>query len=85
MDLSKTEEIYKPPSGSYLSLLPCPFCGETEIVYIRYKCSAGDRFGALCCGCMASIDPGYAQQKTVVQAMWNRRAGIKYDLSGDVN
>lgn len=73
MNISKINEMYKPQPGSDLELSSCPFCGGTEVVYFRYKHLAGDRFGVLCCDCMASIDPGYAQQKSVVQAMWNRR------------
>lgn len=74
MNLSRVKDMYKPPSGSDLELLPCPFCGGTEIAYFRYKHIAGDRFGVLCCDCMANIDHGWAQQKSVVQAMWNHRA-----------
>lgn len=66
--------MYKPDAGSTLELSPCPFCGGTEIVYFRYRHLAGDRFGVLCCDCMGNIDPGWAQQKSIVQAMWNRRA-----------
>lgn len=74
MNLSKVKEIWKPEPGSNLELMPCPFCGGTEVAYFRYKHLAGDRFGALCADCMANIDPGWAQQKSVVQARWNHRA-----------
>ena len=67
-------EFYKPNSGDYLALDPCPFCGEKEIIYAKYMCKAGERWKVLCMGCMAWIDPGYAQDKTTVQKMWNRRS-----------
>lgn len=67
-------EFCKPESGSDLALQPCPFCGNDEIVYARYQHAAGERWMALCTGCMASIDPGYAQTKDAVQTLWNRRA-----------
>ena len=74
MDFTKVKEMYKPPVGSDLELLPCPFCGGTEVVYFRYNHIDGDRFGVVCCDCMANIDPGYAQQKSTVQEKWNHRA-----------
>ena len=52
---------------------PCPFCGNKEIVIDKYKCTAGTRFRIFCTGCMAMIDPGYAQQAYTVKEMWNRR------------
>lgn len=73
MNLSKIKGIWKPESGSDLELLPCPFCGGTEVAYFRYKHLAGDRYGVLCCDCMASIDPGWAQQKSTVHTRWNHR------------
>lgn len=30
----------------------------------------------VCTSCMASIDPGHAQQRSTVQRMWNTRAPI---------
>ena len=74
MSLSKIKEMYKPPAGSDLELLPCPFCGGTEAVYFIYDHIVGERFGVVCCDCMASIDSGWAQQKSDAQAMWNHRA-----------
>lgn len=74
MNFSKVKGMYKPEPESDLGLMPCPFCGGTEVMYFRYKHFVGDRFGVLCCDCMANIDPGWAQQKSTVQAMWNRRA-----------
>lgn len=67
-------EIRKPAEGSGLELLPCPFCGSYEIVYMQYEHVAGLRWKVFCCGCAAKIDPGYAQQQHQVADMWNRRA-----------
>ena len=75
MSIERLEDIYKPHAGSDLELLPCPFCGGVEVVYFRYKHLTEDRYGIMCSDCMATIDPGWAQQKFTVQAMWNRRAG----------
>lgn len=56
-------------------LAPCPFCGSDEVIYMQYEHHpAALRWKVFCCGCCASVDPGYAQQKHVVQTMWNRRA-----------
>lgn len=65
-------ELIKPIGGFRLE--KCPFCGCNEVVYEKYEHAAGDRFRVVCMGCMASIDPGYAQDKATVQTMWNRRS-----------
>lgn len=52
---------------------PCPFCGSKEIVIDKYEREVGTRFRIFCTGCMAMIDPGYAQQKYTVMKMWNKR------------
>lgn len=72
MDLNM--EIVEPRSDDELK--PCPFCGCNEIVYGKYQSAAGERWMVCCCGCMASIDPGYAQEQYQVQEKWNRRADI---------
>ncbi len=54
-------------------LLPCPFCGCSEVVYVRYLHPVGERYAVWCTGCMAEMDPGYAQDRHTVKAMWNRR------------
>lgn len=64
-------EVWK-PSGD-LMLKPCPFCGENEVIYVQYSTPNGSRWRVTCCGCMATIDPGYAQMRYVVQEKWNRR------------
>jgi len=67
--------IMKPAEGSGNELAPCPFCGSEEVVFMQYEHAAGTkRWKVVCCGCMASIDPGYAQQPHQVADKWNRRA-----------
>lgn len=56
---------------------PCPFCGSKEIIIDKYERDVGDRYRIFCAGCMAMIDPGYAQEKSVVIEMWNRRTQMK--------
>ena len=56
-------------------LLPCPFCGNDDVVYEQYEHPVGPRWRVVCCACMAMIDPGYAQNKYQVRDMWNRRQG----------
>lgn len=51
----------------------CPFCGGHEIVFERYEHAAGTRWKIWCTGCMAAIDPGWAQQPLVVLNKWNQR------------
>lgn len=65
--------IVRPEKESELELKPCPFCGSNEIVYMQYEHTAGLRWQVFCCGCAASIDPGYAQSMHVVKEMWNKR------------
>ena len=52
----------------------CPFCGGTEIVFEQYKHEAGLRWRIWCTQCLATIDPGWAQDKNVVLNRWNCRA-----------
>ena len=74
MNLVDAKEIYVPPHGSDLTLLPCPFCGSTEVVYMKYDHVAGERWAVVCTGCVAEIDPGWAQEKGIVKEMWNKRS-----------
>ena len=67
--MSNIKEIVTPPAGE---LKPCPFCGAPA-VYAQYEHKAGLRWKVMCCGCLAEIDPGYAQTKHAVANMWNRR------------
>lgn len=66
-------DIYTPKKGTDIELASCPFCGSDEIVYMKYNHAAGERWAVVCMGCMASIDPGWAQQKHQVQDLWNKR------------
>lgn len=66
-------QIWKPEPGSDLWLDPCPFCGHEEIFYVEYMHLVGPRWKAICGGCCATIDPGYARNRDVIRAMWNRR------------
>jgi hypothetical protein len=43
-------------------------------VYERYSHPSGWRWRVWCVDCMAGIDPGYAQDQSTVQRMWNSRA-----------
>lgn len=52
--------------------LPCPFCGSKEIATHRYVHTAGIRYGIMCMGCAAAIDPGWAQNRETVVNMWNK-------------
>ena len=70
-----TETGYFTANGD-LSLDSCPFCGSSDVVYERYLHTAGYRWRVVCTSCMASIDPGYAQKRSMVQRMWNTRAPI---------
>lgn len=79
--INEVEEIYKPKEGSDLELKPCPFCGNKEIVYGKYRMKGfpennrdGDRWLAFCTNCLAEIDSGWTTQKSDVRDMWNKRA-----------
>lgn len=64
-------------AGGDLALLPCPFCGSEEVMYEMYPHRAGERVRVVCMGCMAMLDPGYAQQKYTVRDMWNKRTAAQ--------
>ena len=70
---TKYSDIFRPESTNK-ALKPCPFCGCTDIVYDRYSHPSGWRWRVWCVDCMAGIDPGYAQDQSTVQRMWNSRA-----------
>lgn len=64
---------------------PCPFCGGKEIVIDKYKYNSGERYRIFCTGCMAMIDPGYAQQEYTVIKMWNKRVQMEQSLKNGEN
>lgn len=59
-------------------VLPCPFCGSTEMVYKKYydprHYPLGERWAIFCTGCLAEIDCGWAQKPSAILRLWNRRA-----------
>ena len=71
--LERTMRFLRPDDRNELA--PCPFCGNTEIIYEQYERTCGPRWRVVCCGCMAMIDPGYAQNRYQVAALWNKRQG----------
>lgn len=66
-------KIIKPAADGDDSLEACPFCKGTEVVYEMYDHGAGERWRCWCTNCLASIDPGWAQDRHSVRDMWNRR------------
>ena len=67
------ELIMTMPDNENTELEPCPFCGSTNLYYERYSSPAGERWRCWCADCIASIDPGTAQEMGQVREMWNRR------------
>ena len=55
-------------------VLPCPFCGEKEEIYLEeYKHQAGKRWRIVCASCMAQIDRGHDQTPSALVDLWNKR------------
>ena len=55
-------------------VLPCPFCGESEEIYLQeYEHAAGKRWRICCASCMAQIDRGYDQTPGALIDLWNKR------------
>ena len=56
-------------------ILPCPFCGEKEEIYLlEYDTPCGNRWRIACTNCMAQIDRGYDQQYHKLIDLWNNRS-----------
>lgn len=56
------------------TILPCPFCGEKEEIYLwEYDTPNGNRWRIVCCSCMAQIDRGYDQVWGELIDLWNKR------------
>ena len=70
------ELIMTMPDNENTELEPCPFCGSTNLYYERYSSPAGERWRCWCADCIASIDPGTAQEMGQVREMWNRRPDV---------
>lgn len=74
-------KVEKAVSQFGITIKPCPFCGGKDIVFEQYEHTAGLRWKIVCFGCMAEIDPGWAQTKYPLIELWNRRAQyIKYTV-----
>lgn len=73
LSLSGCLADYDTPKHAELSLFPCPFCGGHGAVYAEYETPVGNRWRVFCPDCMAGIDPGWAQTRSVVCGLWNRR------------
>jgi Lar family restriction alleviation protein len=71
--MDNIEKIERPAAGGNLELLPCPFCGSDDIVFVQYAHTIGPRWRIFCCGCSAGVDPGWAEQKSIVRDLWNTR------------
>lgn len=55
-------------------ILPCPFCGEKEEIYIdSYNANDGVRYRIFCANCMCMIDRGWDQQYGELLELWNKR------------
>lgn len=61
--------------------LPCPFCGSPDVYTYKYEHHKGAiRYGIMCMGCVASLDPGWVQSPHAVTEMWNKRAQISVHI-----
>lgn len=66
----------------------CPFCGNKEVKIAQYKrkdiSADNERHLIFCTNCLATIDPGWVQQKSTVIEMWNKRVqkGEQNDITG---
>lgn len=63
-------EIVKPTTHTYLK--PCRICGNTEVIYEKYRHDAGPRWRCWCTKCLACIDPGWAQSQSAIRDIWNQ-------------
>lgn len=60
-------------------LLPCPFCGGSNIYADGYDHAAGKRWRVVCLDCMGMVDSGTEQQKYRAIEAWNRRKGESHE------
>lgn len=55
-------------------VMPCPFCGEKEEIYLEeYETPCGNRWRIVCANCMCMIDRGYDQEPSYLIDSWNTR------------
>lgn len=56
------------------NILPCPFCGESEEIYLQeYEHEVGKRWRIVCARCLCQIDRGYDQTPGILIDIWNTR------------
>ena len=55
-------------------LLPCPFCGETELVVIDVTPVAAPVWLAVVCGQCGATGPGFSERRVAIRS-WNDRVG----------
>ena len=55
-------------------LLPCPFCGSTNLRYDGYWCYKFDGYYVRCLKCDASATP--KRTKVAASNAWNKRNGV---------
>lgn len=79
MEDQKEEWIHSSKLPEHFKLLPCPFCGSTDIYYKKYQHAVGERWSVVCGGCIAEIDCGYAEQKSTARDLWNKRTPTEGD------
>lgn len=67
--LIKANKLYKG-----VKIKQCPFCGESEEIYLEeYETKVGNRWRLFCANCMAGIDRGYDQTAHALIEAWNKR------------
>jgi len=80
MSKKQYEIVFRSMRGSDEKKFPakdvpaCPFCGEDKIELVQYQHAAGLRWKIRCTDCLAEIDPGWAQDPSVVLNMWRGRS-----------
>ena len=70
------DTFFKPKEKFKVVLLPCPFCGEAEEIYLEqynHGEKTGKRWRIVCTSCMAQIDRGIDQTPGILVELWNTR------------
>jgi len=68
-----SNETKTPQPGEYLIVMPCPFCGQSDIDLEGWKNNKGDT-GPQCLSCGATCESVIAWNNRVNQPMHDRRA-----------